>query len=242
MKDLFRAYKRISERSRAIAFGILALFKNLFYFVFKIIVGIIFRNPLLLAIAIYNLLIGLVKANCSRGLFKNRDDYKDLKAYTTGGAILVVSSIFYIVYTANQVGNPYHITYTPAIAIAIALFSTYLISISIMGLFRTKGQTFLIKEYRFTNFSTALTNLVLTQMAILSFMPIENQHKFNATLGIIVGSVILGFGLFIVIHGICKWKVYSTGITNAKRNKKEKPQESEYILPKEKEVDKTTIS
>lgn len=217
MKDLFRAFQRISEKNRTIAYGLMALLKNLCYFVFKIIVGIVYKNPLLIAIALYNLFIGLIKANCSRGLMKNQDNFKDLKTYVTGGTILLLSSIFYIIYTANQVGNPYNIKYTPIIAIAIAAFATYSITVSIIGLVRTKGKTLLIKEYKFTNFSTALTNLVLTQMAILSFMPVENMHKYNAILGIIVGSVILGFGLYIIIHGLVRMRVYKSGITNAKK-------------------------
>ena len=131
----------------------------------------------------------------------------------------IISSIFYIVYTANQVGNPYNIEYNIFIAIAIAAFATYSVTVSIMGLIRTKGKTMLIKEYKFTNFATALTNLVLTQMAILSFMPIENMHFYNSLLGVIVGTVILGFGLYLIINGLIKLKVYTTGVTNAKTNK-----------------------
>lgn len=219
MRDLFRTFQRIPETNRTIAYGIMALLKNLFYFVFKIAVGIVFKNPLLVAIAIYNLLIGLVKANCSRGLLKNKDNLKDCKTYIRGGVVLFLSSIFYIVYTANQVGNPYNIKYTVLIAVAIAAFATYSITVSIMGLVRTKGKTMLIKEYKFTNFATALTNLVLTQMAILSFMPIENMHFYNSLLGVIVGTVILGFGLYLIINGLIKLKVYTTGVTNAKSNK-----------------------
>ena len=219
MRDLFRTFQRIPETNRTIAYGIVALLKNLFYFVFKIAVGIVFKNPLLVAIAIYNLLIGLVKANCSRGLLKNKDNLKDCKTYIRGGVVLFLSSIFYIVYTANQVGNPYNIKYTVLIAVAIAAFATYSITVSIMGLVRTKGKTMLIKEYKFTNFATALTNLVLTQMAILSFMPIENMHFYNSLLGVIVGTVILGFGLYLIINGLIKLKVYTTGVTNAKSNK-----------------------
>ena len=219
MRDLFTAFHRISETNRTIAYGIMALLKNLFYFVFKIIVGIVFKNPLLIAVALYNLLIGLVKANCSRGLWKNNDDLKDCKTYIRGGAILFFSSIFYIIYTANQVGNPYNIEYNIFIAIAIAAFATYSITVSIIGLFRTKGKTMLIKEYKFTNFATALTNLVLTQMALLSLMSVHNMHFYNALLGIIVGFVILGFGLYLVINGLIKLKVYTTGITNATAKK-----------------------
>ena len=217
MRDLFTAFHRISETNRTIAYGIMALLKNLFYFVFKIIVGIVFKNPLLIAVALYNLLIGLVKANCSRGLWKNKDDLKDCKTYIRGGAILFFSSIFYIIYTANQVGNPYNIQYNIFIAIAIAAFATYSITVSIIGLFRTKGKTMLIKEYKFTNFATALTNLVLTQMALLSLMNVERMHFYNSLLGVIVGIVILGFALYLIIHGLIQLKVYTTGITNAKK-------------------------
>ena len=218
MRNLFTAFHRIPEKNRTIAYGFMALFKNLFYFVFKIVVGIVFKNPLLIAVALYNLLIGLVKANCSRGLWRNKDNSKDCKTYIRGGSILLFSSIFYIIYTANLVGNPYNIKYNIFIALCIAIFSTYSITISVIGLFRTKGRTMLIKEYKLTNFATALTNLFLTQMAVLSLLNVPNMHTYNATLGIFVGSVILAFGLYLVINGLVKYKVYSTGITN-KKNK-----------------------
>lgn len=220
MKDIIRAFRRISETNRTIAYGIMALLKNLLYFTFKIAVGIIYKTPLLIAVAIYNLLIGLVKANCSRGLLKNKDTLKDCKTYTIGGAILSLSSIFYIVYTANQVGNPYGIKYNTIIAIAIAAFATYSITVSIMGLVRTKGKTMLIKEYKFTNFATALNNVVLTQIALLSLFPVKNMNFYNALVGIINGVVILGFGLYLVVSGLVKMKVYTTGITNPKTKDK----------------------
>ena len=204
MRVLFRAFQRISEKNRTIVYGLMGLITNLFYFVFKIIVGIIFKNPLLIAIAIYNLLIGLVKALSSRGLMKNKDDLKDTKTYLTGGILLAISSILYIVYISNQVGNPYHVEYTPIIAIAIATFSTCRIALSVNGLMKFKGRTLIIKQYKLTNFATALTNIVLTQMAILSFMPVKNMHFYNALLGIIVGSLILACGLYITIHGLIR--------------------------------------
>lgn len=214
MKDIIRAFQRIPETNRTIAYGIMALLKNLFYFSFKIIVGIVYKTPLLIAVAIYNLLIGLVKANCSRGLWKNKDTLKDLQTYTNGGAILLISSIFYIIYTANQVGNPYGIQYNMAIAIIIAGFATYSITVSIMGLFRTKGKTMLIKEYKFTNFATALNNVVLTQIALLSLFPVPKMNFYNALVGVINGIVILGFGLYLVVNGLIQMKKHSISKKN----------------------------
>ena len=108
MIHLFTAFHRISETNMTIAYGIMALLKNLFYFVFKIIVGIVFKNPLLIAVALYNLLIGLVKANCSRGLWKNNDDLKDCKTYIRGGAILF-TLVYFILFT-QQIKWETHIT------------------------------------------------------------------------------------------------------------------------------------
>ena len=228
MRDLIRTFQRIPEKNRTIAYGIMSLLKNLCYFSFKLIVGIVFKTPLLIAVAIYNLLIGLVKANCSKGLWKNKDDLKDCKTYVLSGAILLFSSIFYIVYTANLVGNPYGFEYNIPIAILIAAFATYSITVSIIGLFRTKGKTMLIKEYKFTNFATALNNIVLTQMALLSLFSVPNMHFYNAIVGLLNGVVILAFGLYLVINGLIKMKVYTTGITNTKKQIKQ--QEHSEIL------------
>ena len=216
MKDLIRAFRRIPERNRTIAYGMMALLKNLCFFAFYFIVGIIYKTPLLIAVAIYNLLIGLVKANCSRGLLKNKDEYKDCKSYILGGAILVVSSIFYIIYTANEVANPYNRHFNLVISILIAAFAVYRVSLSIGGLVKIKGKTMLIKEYKLTNFAIALTNVVLTQIAILSFLEVENMHYYNSMFGVIVGCIILAVGLYLVVSGLIHIKVYTTGITNAK--------------------------
>ena len=218
MKNIIRAFRRIPEKNRTIAYGFMSFLLNLFYFAFKIIVGIIFKTPLLIAIAIYNLLIGVAKAICSRGLLKHKDNLEDCKAYIWGGVILVLSSICYIIYTANQVGNPYGIEYTPIIAIAIAGFATYRLTLSIIGLCKTKGRTMLVKEYKFTNFASALNHIVLTQIALLSLMAIPNMHFYNSLIGTIVGIVILAFGLYLLIHGLIQLKVYTTGVTNRKKN------------------------
>lgn len=221
MKNIIRAFQRIPERNRTIAYGFMSFITNLCFFVFKIAVGIIFNIPLLIAIAIYNLLIGLVKANCSRGLWKNKDDLKDLKTYILGGSILSLSSICYIIYNVNLVGNPYGVKYNTAIAVAIGAFAAYRITISIYGLFRTKGRTLLIKEYKFTNFATALNYILLTQMAILSLMPpVKRMNFYNALLGTLNGIVILAFGLYLIIHGLIQLKLYTTGITNKKNQNK----------------------
>ncbi len=220
MRDIIRAFRRIPERNRTIVYGLMSLLKNLCFFAFKIIVGIVYRTPLLIAVAIYNLLIGLVKANCSRGLLKNKDNFKDCKTYIIGGATLFLSSIFYIIYTANQVNIPVDRHFNLVIAILIAGFAAFRVVMSVGGLIRIKGKTMLIKEFKITNFAIALTNVVLTQIAILSLLEVPNMHYYNSIFGVIVGFIIHVFGLYLVINGLLHIKVYTSGVTNSKKNNK----------------------
>ena len=53
-------------------------------------------------------------------------------------------------------------------------------------------------------FATALTNLVLTQIALLSLMSVPNMQYYNSLLGLIIGVVILGFAIYLVIDGFVK--------------------------------------
>lgn len=205
MKNLIRRFREIPESKKIIVYGKLAFFKNLFYFLFKIIVGIVFESWFLIAIAIYSLFIGYVKNNCSRGLLKNKDNINDIYSYIRGGVVLSISSIFYITYTIFQIYYPSNFQYNLIIAIAIATFATYSIAMSIVGIVRAKGKTMLIKEYKFTNFATAFNNLVLTQIALLSISSTSiRMAVYNGIIGVIAGIIILGIGLYLTIDGLIK--------------------------------------
>ena len=74
MRNLIKKFRSIPEEKKIIVYGKLAFFKNLFYFLFKILVGVYFNSWFLIAIAIYSLFIGYVKNNCSSGLRKNKEN------------------------------------------------------------------------------------------------------------------------------------------------------------------------
>lgn len=204
MWNLIKKFRSIPEEKKIIVYGKLAFFKNLFYFLFKILVGVYFRSWFLIAIAIYSLFIGYVKNNCSSGLRKNKENIKDIHAYIRGGVVLAISSVFYIVYSVFSIYYPSNFEYNMIIAIAIAAFATYSIAISIVGVCKTRGKTMLIKEYKLTNFATAFNNLVLAQIALLSFTATENAAFYNGLIGICVGVIILGIGLYLMIDGLVK--------------------------------------
>ena len=95
------------------------------------------------------------------------------------------------------------------VAIAIAAFATFAITISIIGVVKAKGKTMLIKEYKLTNLATAFNNIVLAQIAILSFTSTNaNVALYNGIVGVSVGVIVLGIGLYLLIDGLLKKRKY----------------------------------
>ena len=203
-----KRYRSIPERKKIIWYGKLAFIKNLFYFSFKITVGLYYKSWFLVAIAIYSLFIGYVKNNCSRGLDHNKENIKEIKTYIRGGVVLALSSIFYITYSIIQIFYPSSFNYNMIIAIAIAAFATYSIAMSIYGVVKTKGKTMLIKEYKLTNFATAFNNIVLAQIAIFSFTTTDNMAIYNGAIGIAVGLIVTIIGVYLIADGIIKKRKY----------------------------------
>lgn len=197
-------FRNIPEEKKIIFYGRMSLIKSLFYFLFKILVGIVFRSYFLIAIAIYSMFIGYVKHNCAHGLKHYKENIQDIHAYIRGGAILAISSIFYIAYTVAQMFFPSNFKYNMIIAIAIAAFAFYSIIMSFIGVVKAKGKTMLIKEYKYTNFATAFNNITLAQIAILSFTTSENMAFYNTVIGILVGLVIFGIGIYLLVDGLVK--------------------------------------
>ena len=220
MKDIINVYKKIPEKNKFVIFGIAALITNSFYFIFKVVVGIIFNAPILIAMAIYNMIIAIVKANCSKGLLNNKDEYKDTKTYIQNGIILTISSIFYITYAVFLSIFESNTKFHMIIAIAIAAFACFDITKSIISLIKFTGRTMIVKQYKLVNLAKAFNNIVLAQIAILSFTTDYNTYQYNSILGVIVGTIILGIGLYLVINGFMHLRVYTTGITNKKQRKK----------------------
>ncbi len=205
--NIYRWFRSIPEENKLVAYGKLAFVKNLFYFLFKILVGIIFKSWFLITIALYSLCIGVVKNICSRGL-NEKDERKNLDRYIMGGAVLTASSLFYIVYSIFQMFIPTNFDYNMIIAIAIAAFATYSIVVSIIGVVKMRGKSALIKEYKLTNFATAFNNLVLAQIALLSFTSSEDMSFYNGLMGVIVGFIILTTSIYLLIDGVKRRKKY----------------------------------
>ena len=93
------------------------------------------------------------------------------------------------------------------LAITIALFSFIELGIPIYQLYKSKGKNDLVNtSFRIMNLSISLFSLVNTQSSI--FMALNKvNNKANGSFGILVGSIIILLGLYLVIKIIRSKKV-----------------------------------
>lgn len=93
------------------------------------------------------------------------------------------------------------------LAITIALFSFIELGISIYQLYKSKGKNDLVNtSFRIMNLSISLFSLVNTQSSI--FMALNKvNNKANGSFGILVGSITILLGLYLVIKIIRSKKV-----------------------------------
>ena len=93
------------------------------------------------------------------------------------------------------------------LAITIALFSFIELGISIYQLYKSKGKNDLVNtSFRIMNLSISLFSLVNTQSSI--FMALNKvNNKANGSFGILVGSITILLGLYLVIKIIISKKV-----------------------------------
>lgn len=218
IKSLIRRYRKLPEKRKIIMYGKFSFLKGMINFGFKIIVGIYYHSWFLIAVALYSLFIAMVKQNCSQGLYNNKDTAKDIHCYIRGAWWLSIGSMFYLAYSIIQIFFPSNTHYNIFIALVIAGFAFVNIFRTIKGAFYFKGRTMLVKEYKFTNFATGFNNLVLAQVACLSLAKVGNATKYNAVLGIFVGSIILGVSIFLIIDGYIKrTKYYNSALAINKK-------------------------
>lgn len=138
---------------------------------------------------------------CYKSINRYDDSLKTLQKFRNGGLILTAASLCYIGYSTFMIFVPTNFQYGMIISIAIATFSFTNLVLATIGIVKTKGKNILLREIKVTNLAAALTNIVLTQIAILSFTFAEDASLYNGLMGIGVGFIILIMGVVLSIRG-----------------------------------------
>lgn len=125
------------------------------------------------------------------------------KNYLNNGILLIVLGVMYIFVNVYIYHKGTNTNMHPYITYLVALISFWSIGSSIYGLIKyKKNHSLIIKAVKLTNFSNALTSIMLTQIVLLDTYAETEVYKsnlINGLTGMSVGLIIIIIGLYMII-------------------------------------------
>ena len=197
------------KHKRTILFARLSVITCAVMAVGKIVLGIISASMFLYINAAYSVGLGLaklfaVKADREEQAGQYTDEMlrkRQNGAYTAIGAIVLATSVVYMIYCVRMFLGDSGMQYGEITAIAIATMTVTEIVLAVYGVITTKRDEKPIHEaVKLTNFASSLISVVLTQCAILSFAGEGDLSVYNGLSGVIFGLCAAAIGLYMVLH------------------------------------------
>lgn len=173
----------------------LSMYKDYIFAAIKIVFGIFVESYILSVGGIYSICVGLAKSAFFEGRHAVKDfdesseEYKknEYKYLSKMAFFILVGSLTYVSYISQMFFVPPMFSYGEIPAIMIAAVSFTELTLAIINLKKSKGA--LHAGLRCVNLTSALTAIVLTQSAILSFAYKADTSFYNALGGMIFGCL-----------------------------------------------------
>ena len=149
---------------------------------------------------VINILLMLAKVQCYNGLRLNKkaDDTTNLLV----ALFLGLSGMQYTVYMSRLIFNDVPLSdYGPIISVLIAAVAFTELGIALYGCFKVAGKGYFLKNVKLINFSSALTAIVLTEVALMTFAETNmNLELISGLFGVIVGIIIFLIAVYVLIQ------------------------------------------
>ena len=200
MKDFIKRLTKKSKEKIAIIkkthmINRVSMYKDYGFAAIKIIFGIFVQSYFFIVSGLYSICIGFAKMSFFNGkkigekLDPNSREYREneYRHLARMAFFILMGSIIYVIYMARLffISSAYNYGEIPAITIAAVSFTE--MTLSIIHLRKAKGALF--TGLRSVNLTSAFTAIVLTQVAILSFVDEADYSFYNALSGTIFGGL-----------------------------------------------------
>lgn len=198
MKKIINKIKSFSFKEKLLFTSLFSIILNALIGIFEIIISIKYGIFFLIA-GIQNLCLMFARIECLLGMF----NYKN-RSFKIGNLtislLLISAGIEYIIYMSRMVFSDVNVTeYGMIMGIIIACVSFFQMGLAIRGLFVSYGKGHFVRNLKLINFCTALTAIVLTEVAITSFASEESTRIYDGIFGMVIGFIIIIIGIFIFI-------------------------------------------
>lgn len=129
---------------------------------------------------------------------KRKEEYK---IYLQNGILLILLGIMYFFVSSYMYFYGTNTNMHEYITYLVALIAFYSIGTAIYGIVKYKRNTEpIVKGIKITNFASALTSIVLTQVVLLDTFSENYDSRINGYTGIGVSFIIILLGLYMILE------------------------------------------
>lgn len=198
MRKLINKYRFLDFKEKTVFNTRISIVFNFILGVGKILLSL-FSTIFFLISGIINFLIMLSKYECFQGII-NPQKKNFFKRTRIISLLLMASGLCYIIYMIRYIFLDIPIfNYGEFIGIIIAFVSFVEMGVAITGIVKAYGKGHYYRNIKIINFCSACTAIVLTEIALTSFVSDDNLNVINGLVGSFVGVIFILLGWFILI-------------------------------------------
>lgn len=199
MKKLISKYRALSFEEKTTFSAIFSVVLNNVLAFVKFILGFVFDDVFFFVAGFFNLFILVSKIQCYFGIkYPEKRSFKFHNNLV--GIFLLLAGFQYGIYMTRLIfHNASVMDYDMFLGIIIACVSFVELIIAIKGCFNSYGKGHYYRNIKLINLCSALTAIVLTEIAIMSFASEEDPRLINGIFGVAVSVVIELIAIYIFI-------------------------------------------
>jgi len=210
MRKLLDYFKKLKKEDRVMFFLIFTTIGNIFIAIVKFVLSLTLPSLWFFINSLFMIVLSFARFFSIRDYGKTKAEIDEKKSkkigyknYLNNGILLVILGIMYffvnvyIYYKGTNTTMHEYLTYL------VALVAFWSIGSAIYGMIKYKRNHMpILKAVKLTNFASALTSIMLTQIVLLdTYAKTEsyNSNLMNGLTGIGIGIIIIILGLYMII-------------------------------------------
>lgn len=196
---IIEKYRQMTVEERAILLSTCTGLFNMVWAIVQIVFGIVYDAHFLIASGLFSACMSVTRGLNAYSL-KREDFSLEKKVVRITSVLISLAGLCYAIYMVRLLGGAKPMDFGLIPSITIALFSFVSITIAIINLFKMKGRRASLGTIRLASLVSGLTNIMLTQMALLMTQVPDMNQEYNFYFGLFVGLVTIALGILNILH------------------------------------------
>lgn len=207
IKALLLKYKNLPFNKRTDLNNKCTLILNLIWACLKLVFAYFIKSVFISLSAFYTIFIALSKTAYFDGKRNRTTVYSERKYVKRIAFGLILAGLSYLAYFSELFLRPQEKSYDLIFSITLATIAFCEVTFSIIGIFKSKKtKDLLLTSLKFINLSSALSSIVLTQIALLSLqLSLSDSVIYNTITGMTVGLATIIIAIYLIIAGKYSW-------------------------------------